>query len=276
MDAKVYELINDQINKELHSAYLYLSFADYYEEEGLSGYANYFEIQAQEERDHAMIFRNYLHENGEAVKLLAIDMPDKTFANFLEPLEAAMEHEKYVTSLINDIYTAALEAHDYRAQKFLGWFIDEQLEEEDNADTMITNMKLFGGDPMWITEAVGGIGEDGRHLSFFEMLGDFSFGLRRPHLHRAEPPGRQVGRRACHPWNASCYMLAADRAPWSRSAFCARKGWNPSCSTRTRTSTLPRNTPAAWLPCANGPRTPTWKSWKAPTTPRLGRPLPAA
>ena len=125
MDAKVYELINDQINKELHSAYLYLSFADYYEEEGLSGYANYFEIQAQEERDHAMIFRNYLHENGEAVKLLAIDMPDKTFANFLEPLEA----------------------HDYRAQKFLGWFIDEQLEEEDNADTMITNMKLFGGDP---------------------------------------------------------------------------------------------------------------------------------
>ena len=88
MDAKVYELINDQINKELYSAYLYLSFADYYEEEGLSGYANYFEIQAQEERDHAMIFRNYLHENGEAVKLLAIDMPDKTFANFLEPLEA--------------------------------------------------------------------------------------------------------------------------------------------------------------------------------------------
>mgnify|MGYP000970584470 CR=1 FL=1 len=147
MDAKVYELINDQINKELYSAYLYLSFADYYEEEGLSGYANYFEIQAQEERDHAMIFRNYLHENGEAVKLLAIDMPDKTFANFLEPLEAAMEHEKYVTSLINDIYAAALEAHDYRAQKFLGWFIDEQLEEEDNADTMITNMKLFGGDP---------------------------------------------------------------------------------------------------------------------------------
>ena len=164
MDAKVYELINDQINKELYSAYLYLSFADYYEEEGLSGYANYFEIQAQEERDHAMIFRNYLHENGEAVKLLAIDMPDKTFANFLEPLEAAMEHEKYVTSLINDIYAAALEAHDYRAQKFLGWFIDEQLEEEDNADTMITNMKLFGGDPMWITEAVGGIGEDGRHM----------------------------------------------------------------------------------------------------------------
>ena len=147
LDAKVAQLLNEQVNKEFYSAYLYLDFSIYYEEEGLSGYANYFEIQAQEERDHAMIFRNYLHENGEAVKLLAIDMPDKTFANFLEPLEAAMEHEKYVTSLINDIYAAALEAHDYRAQKFLGWFIDEQLEEEDNADTMITNMKLFGGDP---------------------------------------------------------------------------------------------------------------------------------
>ncbi len=131
MDAKVYELINDQINKELYSAYLYLAFADYYEEEGLSGYANYFEIPAQEERDHAMIF----------------EQPEVTFANFLEPLEAAMEHEQYVTSLIHDIYAAALEAHDYRAQKFLGWFIDEQMEEEDNADTMITNMKLFGGDP---------------------------------------------------------------------------------------------------------------------------------
>ena len=146
MDAKVYELINDQINKELHSAYLYLSFADYYEEEGLSGYANYFEIQAQEERDHAMIFRNYLHENGEAVKLLAIDMPDKTFANFLEPLEAAMEHEKYVTSLINDIYSAAFAVNDYRTMKFLDWFIEEQGEEEDTAETMLTRMKLFGND----------------------------------------------------------------------------------------------------------------------------------
>ena len=146
MDKKVYELLNDQINKELYSAYLYLSFADYYEEEGLDGYANWYEIQAQEERDHALIFRNYLHENGEKVKLLAIDQPDKTFSSYLEPLEAGLEHEKYVTSLINDIYAAAVAANDYRTQQFLGWFIDEQLEEEDTADDMITKMKLFGGD----------------------------------------------------------------------------------------------------------------------------------
>lgn len=146
MDARVYELINDQINKELYSAYLYMSFADYYEDEGLDGYANWYMIQAQEERDHALIFRKYLIENGESVKLFAIDQPDKTFSSHLEPLEAGLEHEEYVTSLINAIYAAADEANDYRTQKFLGWFIDEQLEEEDTARDMIDKMKLFGND----------------------------------------------------------------------------------------------------------------------------------
>ncbi|MEG1841051.1 MAG: ferritin-like domain-containing protein, partial [Raoultibacter sp.] len=90
MDKKVYKLLNDQINKELYSAYLYMSFADYYEEEGLNGFANWYMIQAAEERDHALIFRNYLHENGRHVKLLAIDQPDKTFSTYLEPLEAGL------------------------------------------------------------------------------------------------------------------------------------------------------------------------------------------
>ncbi len=146
MDKRVYELLNDQINKELYSAYLYLSFADYFEEEGLSGFANWYEIQAQEERDHALIFRNYLHDNGCKVKLLAIDQPDKEPQSFLDPLEMSLEHEKYVTSLINDIYAAAAEVKDYRTMKFLDWFIEEQMEEEDTADEMITRMKLFGGD----------------------------------------------------------------------------------------------------------------------------------
>ena len=146
MDKKVYELLNDQINKEFYSAYLYLSFADYYEEEGLSGFANWYEIQAQEERDHALIFRNYLHENGCKVKLGAIAQPDLEFTSHLGPLEAALEHEKYITSTINDIYDAAMEAKDWRTVKFLDWFIEEQQEEEDTADTMITRMKLFGND----------------------------------------------------------------------------------------------------------------------------------
>lgn len=148
MDKKVYELINDQINKELYSTYLYMQFADFYADEGLDGYENYFLIQAQEERDHALIFRKYLLENDEVPKLKAIDEPDKKFesGDFMAPLEAALEHEKYVTSLINNIYAAAEDVKDYRACQFLKWFIDEQMEEEDNANDMISKMKLFGSD----------------------------------------------------------------------------------------------------------------------------------
>lgn len=146
MDQKVYDLINDQINKELYSAYLYLSFADYYADAGLDGYANFYEIQAQEERDHALIFRKYLLENDCVPKLGAIAAPDKAFDDFLAPLEAALEHEQYVTSLINGIYAAASSVNDYRAMQFLKWFIDEQMEEEDTARDMITKMKLFGDD----------------------------------------------------------------------------------------------------------------------------------
>lgn len=146
MDKKVYELLNEQINAELYSAYLYMSFADYYEEAGLNGYASWYMIQAAEERDHALIFRNYLHENGEKVKLGAIDQPDKEFTDFMGPLEAGLEHEKLVTSLINNIYAAAADVKDYRTMKFLDWFIEEQLEEEATADDMITKMRLFGSD----------------------------------------------------------------------------------------------------------------------------------
>ena len=144
MNEKIYELINDQINKELYSAYLYLAISDYYKDAGLDGYANFYFIQAEEERDHALIFRKYLMENDCVPKLKAIDAPDKTFNNFLEPLKAAYEHEQYVTGLINNIYKVALEEHDYRACKFLEWFIDEQMEEEDTARDMITKMELFG------------------------------------------------------------------------------------------------------------------------------------
>ncbi len=146
MDAKVYDLINDQINKELYSAYLYLAIADYYADAGLDGYANFYTIQAQEERDHALIFRKYLLENDEMPALKAIDAPDKEFHDFMEPLKAAYEHEQYVTGLIDNIYKVASEAHDYRACQFLQWFIDEQMEEEDTARDMITKMELFGED----------------------------------------------------------------------------------------------------------------------------------
>ena len=146
MDLKVSKLLNEQITKELYSAYLYLDFSVYYEAQGLDGFANWYMIQAQEERDHAMLFLKYLQMCGEKVELGAIDKPDKVFNELMDPIKAGLEHEKYVTSLINDIYGAAYDVKDFRTMQFLDWFVKEQLEEEKNADDMIKKMELFGND----------------------------------------------------------------------------------------------------------------------------------
>ena len=147
MNENVARLLNEQINKELYSAYLYLDIANFYDAMDLDGYANYYMIQAQEERDHALLFMKYMQNNGLKVTLEAIDKPDKTFGSILDPLVAAADHERYVTALINNIYHECHEAHDYRTMKFLDWFVDEQMEEEKNADTMISRYNLFGQDP---------------------------------------------------------------------------------------------------------------------------------
>lgn len=147
MNDKIKELLNRQINKELYSAYLYLDIANYYDGLDLDGYANYYMIQAQEERDHALLFMKYMQNNGLRVTLEAIDKPDKTYNSILDPLEVAAEHERYVTALINAIYHECHEDRDYRTMKFLDWFVDEQMEEEDNADSMISRYNLFGHDP---------------------------------------------------------------------------------------------------------------------------------
>ncbi len=147
MNAKVRELLNQQINKELYSAYLYLDFSNYFSEKGLDGFANWYMIQAQEERDHAMLFYQYLQNNNEKVTLDAIAKPDKELTSPMAVLQAGLEHEEYVTSLINDIYAAAYEVKDFRAMQFLDWFVKEQGEEETNANDLISKMELFGSDP---------------------------------------------------------------------------------------------------------------------------------
>ena len=147
LEKKVANLLNTQINKEFYSAYLYLDFANYYEEAGLSGFANWYQVQAQEERDHAMLFLKYLQNNGEKVTLEAIDKPDQTFSDNLAPLKAGLAHEQYVTSLIHTIYDAAYTARDFRTMQFLDWFVKEQGEEEKNAEDLIKKMELFGSDP---------------------------------------------------------------------------------------------------------------------------------
>ena len=146
LNRKVHDLLNDQINKELFSAYIYLDFANYFTDRGLDGFANWYTIQAQEERDHAMLIYTYLKNNNERVEFKTVDKPDKPLVSDIEVLKEGLRHEEYVTSLINDIYTAAAEVKDYRTQKFLDWFIDEQGEEETNANDLITKYELYGDD----------------------------------------------------------------------------------------------------------------------------------
>ena len=146
LEKKVVELLNDQINKEFYSAYLYLDMSNYYCDEGLDGFKNWYSIQAQEVRDHAMLFMEYLQNNGESVTLEAIAKPDKVYAGHRDPLAMALEHERYVTSLIHKIYDAAYAVKDYRTMQFLDWFVKEQGEEETNAENMVKKYDLYGSD----------------------------------------------------------------------------------------------------------------------------------
>jgi ferritin len=146
LNNEISKLIINQINKEFFSAYLYLDMSNYYSLKGLNGFANWFNVQAQEERDHATLFITYLLNNDAPVSLGAIDAPDKKYADFKAPLTVSLEHEQYVTSLIHTIYGEAIKVNDFRTAQFLDWFVKEQGEEEKNIDDLIKRYDLFGSD----------------------------------------------------------------------------------------------------------------------------------
>ncbi len=147
LEKNVAQLLNEQVNKEFFSAYLYLDLSNFYERKGLAGFANWYKIQAQEERDHAMLFYQYLHNNNATVTLEAINKPNAELKTLMDPLKVSLAHEEYVTNLIHGIYAAAQKANDFRTMQFLDWFVKEQGEEETNARNLITKMELFGDDP---------------------------------------------------------------------------------------------------------------------------------
>lgn len=147
LNQEVVRLLNEQINKELFSAYVYLEMANYYADQSLNGFENWFFVQTQEERDHAMLLRQYLLNNGESVVLTEVAAPGMKYNDFREPLVKAFEHEQYVTASINKIYEAAYQARDFRTMQFLDWFIKEQGEEEKSAEDNIKKYELFAGDP---------------------------------------------------------------------------------------------------------------------------------
>jgi len=137
------DAMNEQINKELFSSYLYLSMAAYFGDKNLPGFANWMRIQADEERGHAMKFYDFILERGGRVLLKAIDAPKTDWTSSLEVAEEVAAHEAKVTASINALYELALKEKDYPAQVMLQWFISEQVEEEKNAAEIVANLKLI-------------------------------------------------------------------------------------------------------------------------------------
>ncbi len=137
------DAMNDQINKELFSSYLYLSMAAYFEDKNLPGFSHWMRIQEAEEREHAMKLYDYLLERGGKVTLRAIDAPKTEWSSTLEVAQEVAAHEAKVTASIHALYETALKEKDYPAQVMLQWFITEQVEEEKNASEIVANLKLI-------------------------------------------------------------------------------------------------------------------------------------
>ena len=141
---KLEAAINAQINAEMWSAYLYLSMSSYCQEAGFPGMANWFAVQFKEEQDHAMIFFNYLQSRGGRVLLSPIEAVPTEWASPLAAFEHTLEHEGKVTSLINNLMSLAVEEKDFAAQSRLNWFVDEQVEEEENATDLVNKFRMVG------------------------------------------------------------------------------------------------------------------------------------
>lgn len=140
------KMLNDQLNKELFSAYLYLSIETYFSSINLPGFAHWFRVQTQEERDHSLLFFEYINRVGGRVRLQPIEGPKVDFASIQEALAQSLEHERFITGSIYNIVDAARQERDHKTDSFLKWFIDEQVEEEENADSNIRKYELVKDD----------------------------------------------------------------------------------------------------------------------------------
>ena len=143
---KMQKAFSIQINKELYSEYLYLAMQAYFAKNNLKGFANWMSIQVQEERAHGMGMFDYVFERGGNVELDTIEKPKTSWNSPLEVFKDTLEHEKYVTSLINKLYDVAEEEKDRAAMMFLNWYIKEQVEEEASADDILSQLEMIKDD----------------------------------------------------------------------------------------------------------------------------------
>ena len=145
MNERMLNALNEQINEEMYSSYLYLSMSACFEDIGLNGFANWMRVQAQEELAHAMKFFDFINERGGRVDLKAIAEPKKEWATALEAVEETLEHEKHISGCINKLVDIAIEEKDHAANNFLQWFVAEQVEEEASADELLNQVKMTEG-----------------------------------------------------------------------------------------------------------------------------------
>ncbi len=145
ISAKMQNAINDQIQAEFYSAYMYLSMSAYFESQNLPGMAKWLRIQFQEEQEHALKFYDFLADRGGTVELKTIEQPPLSWASPVAAFEEVLAHEQLVTSLIYKLYETALAEKDYPAQVLLQWYINEQVEEEKNASAIVEDMKRIEG-----------------------------------------------------------------------------------------------------------------------------------
>jgi ferritin len=144
LSKKMQDAINEQINKELYSAYLYLSMGAWAEAQNLPGFAHWMHEQFEEETAHALKFFDYIVDRGGRVTLKAIDAPELEWKSPLAMFEQVLKHEQFVTSLIHNLYALAVKENDYPSQVLLQWYIGEQVEEEKHATYIVDTLKTVG------------------------------------------------------------------------------------------------------------------------------------
>ena len=144
LDERIQEAVNNQIQAELQSAYLYLAMSAKFEHMSLGGFAHWLRMQWQEETAHAMKFYDFLLQRDGEVVLQALEQPVANFSTPLQAFELVLAHEQHITKLINDLYVVASELKDFPLQNLLRWFIDEQVEEEESARSVLDSLKLIG------------------------------------------------------------------------------------------------------------------------------------
>ncbi len=167
IEKKMEEEINEQINAELYSGYLYLAMSAYFEEQNLSGFARWMRLQAEEEKEHAMRFFDHLVNRGGDIQLDGIDAPPMEWGSPLKAFQDAYAHEQNVTGMINGLVDLAIETGDHASRSMLQWFVDEQVEEEDSTSEIVGKLELIGdeGKALYMLDRElgqrGGAGEEG-------------------------------------------------------------------------------------------------------------------